>query len=250
MGACLVMWSHGSQPDPRDKSGWHATGSVRARVAEHLCHERGLRIGVDRITCRVAARAANRRDSQLSSHRSGLRRIGTGHREGDFFGRPHWSSRNDTGPRHIAAAVGTPIVEPLRPRPTPSLDHSLLRSAEHRPLAEPFSSSCDDSGQIRCPGLPLIDRITDRGCRLSRRRTALRRGGSRGRSARQRGEVKTQRLQTIHGTRQTVFYLGHSTSQACRRVIAMDHCLERLRRGSGDQPDVAGPVLDDHRCSA
>lgn len=126
-----------------------------ARVAEHLCHERGLRIALtgspaESPLVRQIAEAASCPVIDLASEGSGLGTLKA------ILQAASLVISNDTGPRHIAAAVGTPIVSLFGPT-----DHRwtiLPEIREHRLLAEPFLP--DVMTADRCAQVCRIDRIT------------------------------------------------------------------------------------------
>ncbi len=126
-----------------------------ARVAEHLNHEHGLRIALtgspaESSLVRDIIEDARCPIIDLASAGSGLGTLKA------ILQAAALVITNDTGPRHIAAAVGTPIVSLFGPT-----DHRwtiLPDIREHRLLAEPFLP--DVMTADKCTQVCRIDRIT------------------------------------------------------------------------------------------
>ncbi len=126
-----------------------------SRIAERLSHERGLRIAVagspaEQPLVRSLVEEATCPTIDLAAANPGLGGLKAIMQAASLV------ITNDTGPRHIAAALGTPVVSLFGPT-----DHRwtvLPDIAERRLLAEPFLP--DSLVADKCPGICRIDRIT------------------------------------------------------------------------------------------
>tara|TARA_Y100000589_G_scaffold265144_1_gene256078 strand:+ start:4928 stop:5950 length:1023 start_codon:yes stop_codon:yes gene_type:complete len=126
-----------------------------ARVAERLAHEHGLRIAVTGSPAEAPLVKEIVDEAQcpiidLASKGGGLGALKA------ILQAACLVITNDTGPRHVAAALGTPVVSLFGPT-----DHRwtiLPGIAEHRLLAEPFLP--DVMTADKCTQVCRIDRIT------------------------------------------------------------------------------------------
>lgn len=126
-----------------------------ARVAEHLFHNHGLRTALtgspaEAPLVREIALSADCPIIDLATSAAGLGALKAVLQAASLV------ITNDTGPRHIAAALGTPVVSLFGPT-----DHRwtiLPGITEHRLLAEPFLP--DIMTADNCAKVCRIDRIT------------------------------------------------------------------------------------------
>ncbi|MEE2906254.1 MAG: lipopolysaccharide heptosyltransferase II [Planctomycetota bacterium] len=125
------------------------------QIAERLAHDHGLRVAIagsptEQPLVETILQSANCEIIDLASARPGLGGLKA------ILQAASLVITNDTGPRHIAAALGTPIVSLFGPT-----DHRwtvLPGIVERRMLAEPFLPESMIAN--RCPSVCRIDRIT------------------------------------------------------------------------------------------
>ena len=125
------------------------------QIADQLAHDHGLRVAVagspaEQPLVKTIVQSANCPIIDLASARPGLGGLKA------ILQAASLVITNDTGPRHIAAALGTPVVSLFGPT-----DHRwtvLPGIVERRLLAEPFLPESMIAN--RCPSVCRIDRIT------------------------------------------------------------------------------------------